>query len=300
MNELQEYYARVPILKDIPAAEITAKRLGGLTNLVYCITYRNQKKILRIPGSGTEEFINRQTEKHDAMAAADSGISAKILYFDDSDGLMFSEFIEGETLNETKFRDLGSVRRSARALLQIHQHPARFKNRFDVFEKIDEYLMLLKKLNAELPEGYQRINSEAEKIRNVLESNPVNLVPCHCDPLAENFIDNGEQVFIIDWEYAGNNDPMWDLGDLSIEAGFGQEQDKVLLESYFDGPPPQNQVGRMVMYKMLSDLLWTLWGVVQHANNNPVDDFWSYSVNRFERCKALIAQPDFQDHLASI
>jgi len=300
MNNIHEYYDRIPMLKDIPVAEITAERLGGLTNLVYCLTYKNQKKLLRVPGSGTSEFINRQNEKHDAMVAANSGVSAKVFFFDSSDGLMLSEFIEGDTLNEERFRNLGSVKRSGEALRQIHQHSEKFKNRFDVFEKIDEYLALVKKLNAKVPEGYEMVKSEAKKIRSVLEANPADLVPCHCDPLAENFIDNGEKVFIIDWEYAGNNDPMWDLGDLSVEANFGPEQDKALLESYFAGPPPKDQASRMVIYKVLCDLLWTLWGVVQHANNNPVDDFWSYSVGRFERCKSLISQADFKDQLTAI
>ena len=300
MKDIHEYYVRIPMLKDMPVEEITAERLGGLTNLVYCLTYKNQKKLLRIPGSGTDEFINRQNEKHDAMVAAESGVSAKVLFFDSSDGLMLSEFIEGDTLNEERFQNLGSVRRSGEALRQMHQHGQKFKNRFDVFEKIDEYLTLVKKLNADVPDGYEMVKSEAKKIRSVMEAKPVDLVPCHCDPLAENFIDNGEKVFIIDWEYAGNNDPMWDLGDLSVEANFGQEQDKVLLESYFAGPPPKDQVSRMVIYKVLCDLLWTLWGVVQHANKNPVDDFWRYSVGRFERCKSLISQPDFKDHLTTI
>lgn len=300
MKDLTEYYERIPLLQDIPVSEIHAKRLGGLTNLVYCLTYGDQKNILRIPGVGTDEYIDRTTECHDAIVASKAGVSAEVLFFDKKDGLMLTQFITGDTLNAEKFKDLGSVARSAKALRQIHQHPERFKNRFDVFEKIDEYRNLIKKLNARVLDGYDQTKVETEKIRNVLKSKPVELVPCHCDPLAENFIDNGERVYLVDWEYSGNNDPMWDLGDLSVEADFSPEQDKVLMESYFEGPPPKDQEGRMVIYKMLCDLLWTLWGVVQHANKNPVDDFWTYSVKRFERCRALISQPQFQDHLKAI
>ena len=65
------------------------------------------------------------------------------------------------------------------------------------------------------------------------QAKPAALAPCHCDPLAENFIDTGERVYVVDWEYAGMNDPMWDLGDLSVEAEFGPEQDQVLLEVLF-------------------------------------------------------------------
>jgi thiamine kinase-like enzyme len=105
---------------------------------------------------------------------------------------------------------------------------------------------------------------------------------------------------VIDWEYAGNNDPMWDLGDVSVEAGFGSDQDEVLLQAYFNGAPTANDRGRMVLYKAMCDLLWTLWGIIQHVNKNPADDFWAYAVNRFERCKALMGRADFGMHLEAV
>ena len=107
-------------------------------------------------------------------------------------------------------------------------------------------------------------------------------------------------MYIIDWEYAGNNDPMWDLGDLSVEAGFNEEQDRVLLEAYFQGSAPEHMHGRMVMYKAMCDLLWTLWGVIQHVKENPAEDFWAYAVNRYERCRTLMAHEDFGRNLDAV
>jgi thiamine kinase-like enzyme len=118
--------------------------------------------------------------------------------------------------------------------------------------------------------------------------------------LCENFLDTGERMWIVDWEYSGMNDPMWDLGDLSVEAGFDSSQEEEMMAAYFDGAPPRDLWGRMVIYKAMCDLLWTLWGLIQHANENPVDDFWAYSVNRFERCKRLMAEPEFATHLKAI
>ena len=142
--------------------------------------------------------------------------------------------------------------------------------------------------------------SEHRLERGALEAAPVPLRPCHCDPLCENFLDTGTRMFIIDYEYAGNNDPMWDLGDLSVEGQFGQAQDEALLRAYFDGDPPADQCGRMIAYKALCDLLWTLWGVIQHVNGNPADDFWAYAVGRFVRCKALMSTPDFDTQIDAI
>jgi thiamine kinase-like enzyme len=137
-------------------------------------------------------------------------------------------------------------------------------------------------------------------VRAALNARPAALRPCHCDPLAENFLDTGARIFIIDWEYAGNNDPMWDLGDVSVEASFGAEQDTALVEAYFGGRPPAAQVGRMVMYKAMCDLLWTLWGAIQHANANPVDDFEAYANTRFARCQQLMGSAEFGRHLAAV
>jgi thiamine kinase-like enzyme len=145
------------------------------------------------------------------------------------------------------------------------------------------------------------VQSAAERVRQALAAQPVPLVPCHCDPLCENFLDTGERMYLIDYEYAGNNDPMWDLADLSVEAGFDDRQDAVMLRAYFSpAPVPALAVARVVAYKALCDLLWTLWGVIQHVNGNPADDFRAYAVGRFERCRSLMATPQFDAAVAAL
>ena len=107
-------------------------------------------------------------------------------------------------------------------------------------------------------------------------------------------------MWIVDWEYSGMNDPMWDLGDLSVEAGFDAAQEAEMMQAYFGHDPRPQDQGRMVIYKAMCDLLWTLWGLIQLADGNPADDFRAYADGRFARCKALMASPDFPRHLAAI
>ena len=273
-------------------------RLGGLTNRNYRVDVASRKLVLRIPGEGTSAYIDRRVEKHNAEVAARAGVNAEVVYFDASDGVSLCAFIDGAaTMNAERFQDLGAVARAARALRRMHDWKEPFESRFDLFQKIDEYLALLRKLHAPVPEGYDRLQKEAEAVRKTLEARPAPLAPCHCDPLAENFLDTGTRMVVVDWEYSGMNDPMWDLGDLSVEAEFGPEQDEAMLTAYFEGAVPQEARGRMILYKAMCDLLWTLWGVIQFANKNPADDFWSYSVNRFERCRRLMASDDFAQAL---
>jgi thiamine kinase-like enzyme len=275
-------------------------RLGGLTNRVFKVSTGSGNYCLRLPGAGTEAYINRGVEKVNAEAAAAAGVSPQVVHFGD-DGVMVTRFIEGaETMSGERFRDTpGSVERAGRAFRELHDKSQPFAFRFELFSMIDDYLKVLANLGAELPEGYHEVVAEADGVRKAIAAHPVPLRACHCDPLCENFLDTGERMWIVDWEYSGNNDPMWDLGDLSVEGGFDAAMDRRLLEAYFAGPPSAFDGGRMVIYKAMCDLLWTLWGLIQHANKNPADDFWAYAVNRFERCKRLMRSPEFANHLAA-
>ena len=136
-------------------------------------------------------------------------------------------------------------------------------------------------------------------MRRVLEASPIPLSPCHNDPWPANFLDAGGRLYIIDWEFSGMNDPMWDLGDLSVEAGFGPEQDGVMMEAYY-GAAPQALYSRLALYKAMSDLLWALWGLIQHANDNPRNDFLTYALGRLRRCKRFMSSTDFGRHLDAV
>ena len=194
----------------------------------------------------------------------------------------------------------GAPARAARAFKRLHDCGREFRFRFELFAMIDDYLALLDGKGAALPDGYHDVVAEAEAVRRVLDANPAPLAPCHCDPLCENFLDDGARMWIVDWEYSGMNDPIWDLSDLSVEAAFDAEHETMLLNSYFGGEPPQFAVGRMVMYKAMCDLLWTLWGVIPFANDNPAEDFWASANRRLDRCRTLMASPDFPRHLAAV
>jgi len=271
------------------------ERLGGLTNLVF----RVGDACVRLPGAGTEEYINRSHEAEAAKAAADAGVSPEVIHADPETGVMATRFIDGAaTMTPDGFRaDPGSVRRAGEAFRQLHTSGAKFPFTFELFAMIDEYLAILSTKDVALPDGYHDVVSEAQTVRAALALNPVQLVACHCDPLCENFLDTGDRIFIVDWEYSGMNDPMWDLGDLSVEGEFDASQDQALLEAYSDGEPAAKDRARMIIYKAMCDLLWTLWGLIQLANKNPADDFRAYADGRFARCRKLMASDDFSDSL---
>lgn len=272
-------------------------RLGGLTNRVY----RLGNHILRIPGDGTAAYINRRDEAVAAREAARVGASPALIEADVKTGVLVTQFVASVTMTPARFLTRrGAVARAALALRTLHQSDARFPARFDLFAMIDSYLALLATKDVSLPEGYRAVLAETQAVRAALSKYPAPLVACHCDPLCENFLDTDSRMWLVDWEYSGMNDPMWDLGDLSVEGVFEEEQDEAMLAAYFDGEAPAADRGRMVIYKAMCDLLWTLWGLIQLADGNPADDFRNYSNTRFARCKALMATPDFARHLAAV
>jgi len=299
MSELNEAMARIPLLRDVDPATVT--RLAGLTNINYLVERGNDRLVVRLPGAGTSEYINRVAEEVAARSAAAADVNAEVVFFDKADGLMVTRFVDGAvTMNAERFRDLGAVARAGKVFRKLHTTAAPFAIDFQLFSVIDEYKRLLADKGAQLPDGFEAAEVQADETRRALAAAPRALVPSHCDPLCENFLDTGERMVLIDYEYSGNNDPMWDLGDLSVEGLFGPEQDAALLRSYFDGDPPAHEVGRMVAYKAMCDLLWALWGVIQHANANPVDDFWAYAMGRFQRFQTLVAAPEYSRHVAAI
>ena len=294
--------SNAPGFETIKAKECKITRLRGMTNLVHLVETKDANIIVRIPGEGTENYINRATELTNATAAWRAGISAEVIWADVKTGMMISRAIDGiETMTPTLFRTRsGSPMRAGKALAKLHNSGETFDFRFELFTMIEDYLKVLSTKDVNLPDGYHDIVKAANPVKEVLDANPIPLTPCHCDPLCENFLDDGKNMWIVDWEYSGMNDPLWDLGDLSVEAGMDDTQEAELLSAYFGAEPTAAQKGRVVIYKAMCDLLWTLWGLIQLADGNLADDFWVYATERFERCKALMQKTGFDEHVAAV
>ena len=206
------------------------QRLGGLTNRVY----RLDDLVLRLPGAGTEAYIDRVHEAAAARLAAAAGVAPELIHADPETGLMVTRHIAAATMTPQAFRSRpGAPARAGQVLARLHRSGAVFPFRFELFAMIDGYLALLARRDVALPDGYHDVVAEAGAIRAALSRAALPLTACHCDPLCENFLDDGVRMWVVDWEYSGMNDPMWDLGDLSVEAGMDAGQEEAMLTAYF-------------------------------------------------------------------
>ena len=292
---------RIEFFRSERPGEPTVTRLGGLTNLVFRVDCNGDSYVLRVPGKGTDDYIDRDLEAVAAREAARVGVSPEVIVCTPANGVLVTPYVNGATMNTRLFKSTpGAPTRAGEVLRRLHTSGAQFKFRFDLFGMIEEYQRVLASHAPRLPEGYQKAQRDVDAIRRVLAARPLPSVACHCDPLAENFVDTGRRMWLVDWEYSGMNDPMWDLGDVAVEAGFDDRQEAELTAAYFRGEPKPAERARIVVYKAMCDYLWTLWGLIQYANKNPADDFWAYANRRFDRCKALLADPQFAAHISAV
>lgn len=274
---------------------------GGLTNYNFKVTVAGVTYALRIAGPGTLEYLDRPAEKHNAGLMADMGINAPIIYYDETTGNQVCKYIDNcITLHIPDFQKPENLKQAARIFHKYHTCGKKFLSDFDPVKVTYDYNDLLTQKKAEVFDGYERMFKKVEEIDRLFKEFPQPKVPSHNDPLPENFLVNETGMYLIDWEYGGNNDPMFDLGDFSIENNLSKELEGVLLKEYFGGDVTVKQYGLMVMHKFLCDALWSVWALLQIANGKPREDYWPYGLNRFNRAVALMNEPDFDKYIQAI
>jgi thiamine kinase-like enzyme len=205
---------------------------------------------------------------------------------------MVLPFIEGETMSAARLRDPAMPARIAASLHRLHAGPA-FLHDFDMFRTVERYLRTVHEHDVIVPDGYLDRMATVQEVERALAINALPRVPCHNDLLAENYIDDGRQLWIIDFEYSGNDDPCFELGDTAQECGYDDALRAALCEAYFGRADPV-QLARMELYAMTADVGWTLWAAIQ-AKISPIDfDFFGWAIERWDRAIAVMDGPRFE------
>ena len=266
--------------RDVRDAAIT--QIGGMSNKNFKVELGDEAYVLRVPGYGSEGMVDRLVEEENSIKAASMGVNPDIRYFNKQTGVKLVDFIAGaETLNGGTIQRQENLRQVAGILRFLHHSKVRFNNDFNVFKEILKYEELLRKEKGTMYEGYEDVRSEVLGLEDLLNRYGVSLVPCHNDIVAENFVksDTGK-IFLIDWEYSGMNDPLWDVAMLFVECDFTSDSEDFLLDVYFEGDVPAYTREKILIYQILMDVLWSIWTRVKETAG---DDFGSYGMDRFAR-----------------
>jgi thiamine kinase-like enzyme len=269
---------------------------GGLTNENYLVVAGGERYVMRLPGASTELLaIDRANEVYNARAAASTGIGPAVLEQVADLDVMVLAFIPGETMSAARLQSAAMARRMAQSFTRLHAAP-RFLKDFDMFRLIDQYLRIVDAHDIRIPADYRARLPLVAEIEQAVRVGALPSVSCHNDLLCENFIDDGQYLRIVDYELSGNNDACFDLGNTAQEASFDDELRAVLCEAYFRRPDRQ-QLARMNLFAVMSDVGWTLWGAIQAKISTLDFDFTDYYTTRWNRALSVMDSDRFEGWL---
>jgi thiamine kinase-like enzyme len=272
---------------------------AGLTNANHRVVVDGVPFFVRIPGPSTELLaVDRANERHNTRAAATTGVSPRVVEVVEAWDVFVLEWVEARTMSSEALRGPGMPGRIAGTLRRLHAGP-RFRDDFDMFRLTERYLALVDERGIAIPNGYRERLPGIPRIEAALGAHPLPTVPCHNDLLAENYLDDDERLWLVDYEYSGNNDPTFELGNTCQELGYDDEQVRELCAAYF-GEASAALVARMRLQMIMSDVGWTLWAAIQ-ARISTIDyDFSGWAEERWTRASAAIDGPDFEAWLTAV
>ena len=273
--------------------------VGGLTNVNLRVRTTDDPTELGDPldvvvrwtrGNAELLGIDRKAECDNAGAAYQAGVAGAVLEYRPDLSILVVKYVIGTGLRDGDFADPAVLGRSAHAVRLLHQGP-RFTGDFDMFARQAGYLEVVRENGMSLPAGYTDHSAAWDDVRRALAAAPRPMVPCNNDLLAANYIDDPAweggkgKTWLIDYEYSGNNDACFELGNTTTECNFSEDQIDAWCEAYFGDPTPADRA-RVRVQALCSQYGWSLWGFIQEAASAIDYDFHSFGLERYEKAAA--------------
>ena len=256
---------------------------GGITNINFVVEDQGRRYVVRIGNDIVVHGVLRFNELAASRAAHAAGVSPAVVYSEP--GALVMDFIDGRTLSEEDVRGDGMMERMVPLIKRIH-HCVMAELRgpilmFWVFHVVRDYAATLRQAGSRMAKELPRllaINDELERLVT-----PVDIVFGHNDLLAANFIDAGDRLWIVDWDYAGFGSPLFDLANLASNNGFEEGRERRLLEAYFGSPPDDGLMSRYGAMKCASLMREAMWSMTSEINSDLDFDYVAYTELNTER-----------------
>jgi len=272
---------------------------GGLTNQNLKVTTAAGIYVARLSSPESAMLnINREHEYRNSMAAAQSGAAPEVIAYAPEVSVLVVGFIDGWPWGADDVLQPANAARIATACRQLHAGP-RFVNDFNMLELQPQYLSIVQERGFRLPDGYLDFTGHVQSIGDAMAAHPLPTVPCNNDLLAANFIDDGQRVWVIDYEYAGNNDPFFEIGNIWSEAT-GSPDDLDRLVTAYVGHNSQALAARARLWGLMSKYGWMLWASIQEGTSTIDFDFWSWGMEKYDRVVAEFESPEFGQLLEQV
>ncbi len=272
---------------------------GGLTNRNYKVTTPDGTFVARVSAAGSDLLaIDRDCEYRNSVTAAAAGAGAPVIEYRPQDRLLVVGYLPGRTLTAEDVAAPQNLPRIAAACRRLHDG-GRFGNDFDMFDIQRGYLAVARDRGFKIPAGYDDLLPHCQAAEQALAARPAKTVPCHNDLLAANFIDDGDRIWLIDYELSGNNDACFELGNIAAESHLDDDALAGLVTAYY-GQPSSSRIARAKLFGLVSMYGWTLWGAIQNGAS-PIDyDFWGWAMERFDGAARGFTAAGFRQALEDV
>ena len=291
--------ARMRQLHCISSATSVTALHGGITNRNYRVCTPEGDKVVRLSDQESALLaIDRKNEYFNSLAAAQAGVGARVDQYIPGAGVLVVDWIEGSTLSPTEVADPATLSRIADACQRLHRGP-RFATEFNMFHVQAGYRRLIAERGFRLPEHYDDFADHMHRIQLAMAIHPEPLAPCNNDLLAANILDDGKALWLIDYEYSGNNEPSFELGNIWSESDLEDGLLEHLTGEYW-GLVSASTVARARLWAVMSKYGWTLWGAIQDAISPIEFDYWAWGLEKFQRAVDEFRAPEFDQWLEQV
>lgn len=275
--------------------------LGGISNSNWRVEIdASEAYFVKIPGRGTEMFIDRTAAIAASRQAESIGVGPRTFDYLDHQGIEIAEFVEGRRPSTHRDFAHASMRREAlRVYRRFHDAPLLPLTK-TVFDMIDEHKRQVEELAGAIPPDLAWLDRQYRLARAALEASGLDLVPSFNDPMPGNFlIAEDRSILLIDFEYASNNDRVYDLAIWSGEMFFPEAVDREIIETYF-GRCDDALYARLMVHKALADIKWSTWAMVQNRISTLDFDFYKYGIWKYMRARSIICDPRWPGYLKAL
>ena len=293
-QEFGERFNKIALLK----ARTSIKELsGGLTNRNFLIETPADKYVARVSSNSSSFLsIDRGSEFINTTIAGKGGVGAKVLDYIPGEGLLLISYISGKTYGADDVA--ANLPRIATSLRNLHALEP-FDHEFNMFNTQRNYLTIVKEQGFRVPDGYVDFEPMVAQIKKAFKVLFEGLVPCNNDLLPGNFIDDGTKIWLIDYEYSGNNDACFEIGNVWAEAFLPIEALEELVTAYFGSHRP-DKVARAWLWALMAKYGWTLWASIQDSVSEIEFDFWEWGMSKYDLARTEFTSEYFKKALVAV
>ena len=293
-QEFGERFNKIALLK----TRTSIKELsGGLTNRNFLIETLTDKYVARVSSNSSSFLsIDRGSEFINTTIAGKGGVGAEVLDYIPGEGLLLISYISGKTFGAEDVA--ANLPRIATSLRNLHALEP-FDHEFNMFNTQSNYLKIVKEQGFRVPDGYVDFEPMVAQIKKAFEVLFEGLVPCNNDLLPGNFIDDGKKIWLIDYEYSGNNDACFEIGNVWAEAFLPIEALEELVTAYFGSHRP-DKVARAWLWALMAKYGWTLWASIQDSVSEIEFDFWEWGMSKYDLARSEFTSEYFKKALVAV